>query len=198
MPHIVAKWTCSVALIRALGGGEIKTGATRGPTQIPQGGLHPYLARNNSFSSNCANNEAEKSKNSHVGCLCAGYKIPQTIIEEEGHRIETPSRGSEWYYRKGAKTWVGVEFLFPHSSARRLPESQQWSPDGAAKAGLIHVLLVQAGGWRNKEVEGHSHQDNHHNSGVWRADKWLMAAINPAQGKRGYYICCGGEWCFAL
>lgn len=49
----------------------------------------------------------------------------------------------------------GVGFLFPpHSSARRLPESQQWSPDGAAKAGLIHTLLDQAGGWRNEEVEG--------------------------------------------
>lgn len=141
-----------------------------------------------------------KHQNSHVGRLCAGYKIPQTIIEEEGHRIETPSRGSEWYYREGAKTWEAVDFFFlpPHSSAWRLPESQQWSPDGAAKAGLIHVLLVQAGGWRNEEVEGHSHRDNHHNSGVSCAAKWLMAAINVAQEKRGYYICCGGEWCFAL
>lgn len=92
----------------------------------------------------------------------------------------------------------GLNFLFPHSSAGRLPESQQWSPDGAAKAGLIHVLPVQAGGWRNEEVEGHSHQDNHHNSGVWCADKWLTAAINPTREKRGDYICCGGEWCFAL
>ena len=93
---------------------------------------------------------------------------------------------------------IGVVFLFPHSSTGRLPESQQWSPDGAAKAGLIHVLTVQAGGWRNEEVQGHSHQDNHHNSGVWCADKWLMAAINRRQEKRGCYVCCGGEWCFAL
>lgn len=40
----------------------------------------------------------------------------------------------------------GVEFLFPPSSGIKLPESQQWSPDGAAQAGLIHVLLIQAGG----------------------------------------------------
>lgn len=96
------------------------------------------------------------------------------------------------------KTRVGVEILFPHSSARRHPESQQWSADGAAQAGLIHALLVQAGGWRNEEVEGHSHQDNHHNSGVWCADKWLMAAIILAQEKRGYYRCCRGDGCFAL
>lgn len=101
--------------------------------------------------------------------------------------------GREQKHEKGL-----IFFLPPHSSAWRLPESQQWSPDGAAKAGLIHVLLVQAGGWRNEEVEGHSHRDNHHNSGVSCAAKWLMAAINVAQEKRGYYICCGGEWCFAL
>lgn len=45
-----------------------------------------------------------KYKDSHVGCLSVVYEIPQTIIEEEGHRIETPSRGSEWYYKYGAIT----------------------------------------------------------------------------------------------
>ena len=65
----------------------------------------------------------------------------------------------------------GLNFSSLHSSARRLPESRQWSPDGAAKAGLIHVLLVQEqdGGMRKWRV--HSHHDNHHNSAAWRADK---------------------------
>lgn len=131
--------------------------------------------------------------------LCAGYEIPQTTIEEGRRQDWDTIQRTRSVLQAGSKDleW-GLNFLSPHSSARRLPESQQWSPDGAAKAGLIHVLLVQAGGWRNEEVEGHSHQDNHHNSGVWCADKWLTAAINPTREKRGDYICCGGEWCFAL
>lgn len=102
--------------------------------------------------------------------------------------------------RKMSGSWISFSFFSSrsHSSARSLLKSQQWSPDGAAKAGLIHVLLIQARGWRNEEVQGRSHQRNHHNSGVWHADNWLMAAINPDQEKRGYYICCGGEWCVAL
>lgn len=91
--------------------------------------------------------------------------------------------------------WVAVEFLsllppppLSHSYVRSFPESLQSSPDGAAKAGLIHVLLTQAGAWRNEEVQGRSHQRNHHNSGVWHADNWLVAAINPDQEKRGYYM----------
>lgn len=43
-----AEWTCSAALFSAVGGGEIITGAMWGPTQIPQGGVHLYLAENNS------------------------------------------------------------------------------------------------------------------------------------------------------
>lgn len=91
-----------------------------------------------------------------------------------------------------------LDFFSPHSSVRNSPESQQWSPDGAAKAGLIHVFLAQATGWRNEEVEGRLHQDYHHNSGVGHAVRWLMVTINPALEKRGYYIYCGGELWFAL
>lgn len=40
----------------------------------------------------------------------------------------------------------GSIFLYLHSCVRRLPELQQWSQDGAAKAGLIHVLLLQEAG----------------------------------------------------
>lgn len=68
--------------------------------------------KSNCFGEGCANNEAEKHHNSHVGRPCMGYKIPQTISEEEGHRIETPSRGSEWYYTEGEKSLKGVEYFF--------------------------------------------------------------------------------------
>lgn len=123
---------------------------------------------------------------------------------KKAYRLQTPSRGSEWYYRKWAQNELQLNFCLcsppplSHSYVRSFPESLQSSPDGAAKAGLIHVLLTQAGAWRNEEVQGRSHQRNHHNSGVWHADNWLVAAINPDQEKRGYYICCGGEWCVAL
>lgn len=156
--------------------------------------------KSNCFGEGCANNEAAKHHNSHVGRPCMGYKIPQTISEEEGHRIETPSRGSERYYTERERKDIGrgwIFFLPDIHMQEGFLESQQWSPDGAAKAGLLHMLLVLAGGWRNEEVEGHPH-DNHHNSGVSCTVKWLMTAINVAQEKRGYYICCGGEWCFAL
>lgn len=59
--------------------------------------------------------------------------------------------------------------------------------------------------WSRQEDEGMrkwrgtSRPDNHHNS---CAAKWLMAPINVARERererRGCYICCGGEWCFAL
>lgn len=62
-----------------------------------------YIVNSNSLQGSCATNNAEKYQNSHVSHACVVYKIPQTIIEEEGHRIETPSRGSEWYYRERVK-----------------------------------------------------------------------------------------------
>lgn len=49
-----------------------------------------------------------------------------------------------------------------------------------------------------RKWRGTSSPDNHHNS---CAANWLMAAINVAwerEGRRGCYICCRGEWCFAL
>lgn len=114
---------------------------------------------------------------------------------KKAYRLQTPSRGSEWYYRKWAQNELQLNFCLcspppplSHSYVRSFPESLQSSPDGAAKAGLIHVLLTQAGAWRNEEVQGRSHQRNHHNSGVWHADNWLVAAINPDQEKRGYYM----------
>ena len=57
--------TCSAALIRAVGGGAITTGAREGQ-QILLGGVDPYVANSNSFKRTCANNEAEKSDNSCV------------------------------------------------------------------------------------------------------------------------------------
>lgn len=87
----------------------------------------------------------ENSKNSHVACLRVMKSLRPSLRREDTglrHHPEDQSgiTGMEQDHEQG------VKFLFPYSSARRLPESQQWSPDGAAKAGLIHVLLVQAGG----------------------------------------------------
>lgn len=187
-------WHCttSEAWIRDVGGDKNHKAVSVHSVTILHGIIHLYVER---FT---AKDETVPGvyKNPHVG-----YKIPLKSSEEEGHRAETPSRGSGRYYRWEAASCVRlVEFFSPHSSVRSLSESQQWSPDGAAPAGLIHVLLLlQAAGWRNEEVKGHSHQDNHHNSDVCRADKWLMTAINPTQeGKRLLYICSWGEWCFAL
>lgn len=144
--------------------------------------------------------------NSYAGCLYACHEIPELLQGERKHtgyrhhpEDQSGITGSE---HKMSCSWISVFAPPPpplsHSYVRSFPESLQSSPDGAAKAGLIHVLLTQAGAWRNEEVQGRSHQRNHHNSGVWHADNWLVAAINPDQEKRGYYICCGGEWCVAL
>lgn len=89
------------------------------------------------------------NSNSHVIHLCAVYEFPRLSLRKKDtglrHHPEDQSgiTGREQNHEKGL---IFFFFFTPHSSARRLPESQQWSPDGAAKAGLIHVLLVQAGG----------------------------------------------------
>lgn len=65
-----------------------------------------------------------------------------------------------------------------------------------------HQMVLQRHAWSmfrdedegRRKAEGHSHQGHHHNS---RA-KWLMATINVAPEKRGYYKCCGRDLCFSL
>ena len=79
-------------------------------------------------------------------------KLPRLLLGRKDtglrHHPEDQSgiTGREQKYKNKKTKRVGVRIVFPHSPKRRLPESQQWSPDGAAKAGLIFLLFVQTGG----------------------------------------------------
>ncbi len=74
----MAVFTCSSALNKAVDEKKNNRSLVRTNRSHSKRGLSiPY----DSFRTNCANNEAEKHKTSHICSLCgAAYEIPQTII----------------------------------------------------------------------------------------------------------------------
>lgn len=116
-------------LIEAVGGGELITGDLRVPTQIIPRVI--FLR---------GRVQIVKQKSGSFLIWCAVYELRRKKDTGLRHHPEDHSGITRGEQKK--HEWELNFFPFPHSSvSMQLPESQQWSPDGAAKAGLIHVLL---------------------------------------------------------
>lgn len=75
------------------------------------------------------------------------------ISEEEGHRFETPSRGSEWYYRWGANTCEAVEFIFSSFICEKAPWITAVVTRWCCKGRFDPCVARPGAGWRNEEVD---------------------------------------------
>lgn len=145
----------------------------------------------------------ERQWSCHVGRLCADCKSPPHPLwrrKETGlrHHPEDESgiTGREWkkkHMRRGLispppppSSFICVKASWITAVVTRWCCKGRFDPCAAGPG-------EEDEGMRKRRST--SRRDNHHNS---CAAEWLMAAINVARERRGCYMCCGGEWCFAL